>query len=100
MGFAIARFLFAGKESYLFHHRNTAELSNKYKRKIFLSYANSVNHIVFTEFIKDYLVNELHVTASRVFVLPHPLILPEEKEPYNSNMENYLSDWDMRMMNG
>lgn len=87
VGFAIARFLFAGKESYLFHHRNTAELSNKYKRKIFLSYANSVNHIVFTEFIKDYLVNELHVTASRVFVLPHPLILPEEKEPYNSNME-------------
>lgn len=88
VGFAIGRFLFFRKDMYLFHHRNTAELENRYKKKIFLSYANSVNHIVFTDFIKDYLVNELHISPHRVFVLPHPLILPEREDTQINSSDN------------
>lgn len=87
IGFSIGRFLFLNKNVYLFHHRNTAELSNKYKRIIFSFYSNTVNHIVFTDFIKAYLVNELHVPASSVSVLPHPLIFPDKVSDKQEEMD-------------
>ena len=60
------------KPIYLFHHNNTDHLLNKYKRKIFKTYMNKVNHVVFADFIKDYLVS-IGVSANRIFVISHPL---------------------------
>lgn len=60
------------KPIYLFHHNNTDHLLNKYKLKVFKTYMNKVNHIVFADFIKDYLIS-LGVDSNRIFVVSHPL---------------------------
>ncbi|QIK59604.1 glycosyltransferase family 4 protein [Dysgonomonas sp. HDW5A] len=74
VGFFFCRFLFFNKNISLFHHNNTDHLQNPMKRKIFSMYMNKVNHIVFAGYIKDYLVNEIKVDPSKVFVLTHPII--------------------------
>lgn len=76
------------KPIYLFHHNNTDHLLNKYKRKIFKTYMNKVNHVVFADFIKDYLVS-IGVSANRIFVISHPLpVLSFTSKIQNTNGPN------------
>lgn len=74
LSFALGRHFFKdSKKIYIFHHNNTDELINRTKRKVFSRYMNKVNHIVYEEFIKEYLVVEIGVDPQRVSVLPHPM---------------------------
>lgn len=74
IAFNFGRFLFGKtKNMYLLHTINIDELSNSIKKKIFGSYKNKVNHVVFEQYMKDYLVNEIEIEPYRIFVLPHPL---------------------------
>lgn len=75
------------KPIYLFHHNNTDHLQNKYKRFFFRLYMNHVNHIVFADFIRDYLLS-IGVDKSRVYVLPHPLLFSEKNVEPNSLKSN------------
>lgn len=80
MTFAIGRKLLRNKKVFLMHHKNTDELVNKVKRVCFNTYKNKVYHIVFEEFIKEYLINEIGVEANRVFVIPHPINYQHEED--------------------
>jgi glycosyltransferase involved in cell wall biosynthesis len=71
--FALGRYFLRRHNVYLFDHGNIDELVNKIKLPLFKTYRNKVNHIVFAEYMKEHLVREFGVAASRVFVLPHPL---------------------------
>lgn len=74
IAFKFGRFLFGKTENmYLLHTINIDELSNNIKKKIFDAYKNKVNHVVFEQYMKDYLINKIGVESYRVFVLPHPL---------------------------
>lgn len=55
----------------LIHHFNTDELSNKTKAWFFKKYMNKVIHIVFSDFIKDYLIHKFDIDDNRIFVIPH-----------------------------
>ncbi len=57
---------------YLLHTINIDELLNDTKFRFFDSYKNQVNHLVFEQYMADYLVTR-GVEESRVFVIPHPL---------------------------
>lgn len=57
---------------YLFHHNNTDHLQNRYKRFFFKLYMNKVRHIVFADFIRDYLIS-IGVNKRLIYILPHPL---------------------------
>ncbi len=70
--FALGRYLFNKKDRIiLFHHFNTDELSSRVKAFFFRTYMNKVTHIVFSEFIRDHLINKFGVNPRHVFVLPH-----------------------------
>lgn len=74
ISFAFFTFLFgSSKDIYIVHHNNTDELKNKIKRSFFKLYRNRVEHIVFEDFIKEYLVNRIGVKEENVYVVPHPL---------------------------
>ena len=74
IAFKFGRFLFGKTENmYLLHTINIDELSNNIMRKIFETYKNKVNHVVFEQYMKDYLINEIGIESNRIFVLPHPL---------------------------
>lgn len=66
------------KPIYLFHHNNTDHLQNKYKLMLFKTYMNKVNHMVFADFIKDYLIS-IGVNSNRIYVISHPLPAPSLK---------------------
>ena len=57
------------KDIYLWHHAESDELSSKLKNSIFRQYMNKVKHIVYTPFIKDFLIS-FGVEEDRVFVCP------------------------------
>lgn len=79
--FAIVRRLIKNKRVFIVHHNNTDELNNKVKRFFFNRYKNQVHHIVFEDFIKEYLVDEVGVPHNRVHVIPHPLNYKEDISP-------------------
>lgn len=76
IAFAFLHFTFK-KPIYIFHHNNTDHLQNKYKLLFFKTYMNHVNHIVFTDFIKDFLIN-IGVNNDKIHVLSHPLPIKKE----------------------
>lgn len=89
IAFKFGRFLFGKTENmYLLHTINIDELSNNIKRKIFDTYKNKVNHVVFEQYMKDYLINEVRIESDRIFVLPHPL--NENNESSNSKELEYV----------
>jgi len=103
MMFAIGRYLFEKNDKIiLFHHFNTDELSSKIKAFFFRMYMNKVKHIVFSEFIKDYLINKFGINPKNVFVLPHHMnkikITNDNKNEYrcvglsSSNDEKVIGD--------
>lgn len=57
------------KDIYLWHHAESDELNNKLKNKIFRRYMNKVKHIVYTPFIKDFLIS-FGIEPNRIFVCP------------------------------
>lgn len=80
--------LFIFKPIYLIHHNNTDHLLNKYKRMFFKLYMNKVNHIVFADFIRDYLIS-IGVKEGRISLLPHPLLsLSKDVKVYNECKED------------
>lgn len=72
LNIVISRFLFRKKKIYLLHHNNTDQIQNRYKKKFFNTYKNKVTHIVFADFIKQYLI-QMGVNESNICVLTHPL---------------------------
>lgn len=85
ISFAFARFLFLNSRNVLFHHNNTDYLTNKYVNFFFKTYMNSVQHIVFAEFIKERLI-EIGVKENRIFVLTYPV--PKDKYIINNEVIN------------
>jgi hypothetical protein len=81
--YAVGQFIYSGKDIYLMHHNNVDELRSKFKLFAFKSYMNKVNHIVLSDYIKDYLINAIGVEASRVSVVPHPM--PNNIDQFNNN---------------
>jgi hypothetical protein len=72
ISFAFARILFSNSRNVLFHHNNIDYLTIKYVRFFFKTYMNSVQHIVFAEFIKERLI-EIGVKENKIFVLTYPV---------------------------
>jgi len=68
------RFLFKNKPLYIIQNNNIDLLQSKTDTFFFRRYMNSVNHIVFAQFIKEGLTLKMNVNPDRVFVLEHPLI--------------------------
>jgi hypothetical protein len=79
--FGIGRLFINGNNVFIMHHKNLDELLVFYKRIIFKTYMNKVNHIVFEEMFKTYLVEELRVEYNKVFVIPLPVF---DYSPVNS----------------
>ncbi len=63
---------FCRKPFFVFHHKNIDELTNRVKKAAFNIYKNKIYHVVFEEFFRNRLVNEIGVSSDRVFVIPHP----------------------------
>lgn len=61
------------KRIYIMHHHNTDSLDRKKLNFFFKSYVNKVKHIVFEEFIANYLIEKYKLSNNNVLVLPHPL---------------------------
>lgn len=70
--FGIRLFDFHNIPIFLFHHKNIDELTNKVKRIAFCCYKDRVNHVVFEEFFRDRLVQDIKIPPQKVFVVPHP----------------------------
>jgi len=87
ISFAIGYKLINNKNIYIMHHNNTDELSNRIKRLFFNTYKNKVKHVVFEDFIKDYLVNSIGVKKSSVIVIPHP---QKSNIPYLGVLDNKM----------
>lgn len=74
MMFALGVLLFPEKHKiFLLHHFNIDELNNKVKFWFFKKYMREVNHIVFEDFIKEYLVEKCELEEKSIHVLPHQL---------------------------
>ncbi|WP_282020647.1 hypothetical protein [Planomicrobium okeanokoites] len=56
----------------LLHHKNIDELENNFKKTIFKTYMNKVNHLVFEEKFKEYLIRSIGIEEKRIYVIPHP----------------------------
>lgn len=93
--------LFGNSDKYfILHHKNIDELDNGIKKFFFRTYMNKVNHIVFEDFFKKYLIKEIGVDEKRIHVIPHPIfrsVASSEKEIIydciglsNSNDENFI----------
>lgn len=71
--FGIGLSNFKGVPMFVFHHKNIDELTNSIKRVAFKGYQNKVYHVVFEEFFRNRLVEEIGVSDDKVFVIPHPV---------------------------
>lgn len=72
---------------YLIHHAELDSLkTNRIKRAIFALYKEKIEHLVFEEYMKEYLVNEQNIPAEIINVMPHSL----NKNRDNKNEEEYL----------
>lgn len=92
---------FKGLPVFIFHHKNIDELTSSTKRFAFGCYKNRVYHVVFEEFFRNRLVNEIGVRTEKVFVVPHPVKaiegVPTEKRYdcvglCNSNDEDFIKE--------
>lgn len=104
VAFSIGRLFLKTNKTFIVHHKNIDELQKSVKKHLFVSYMNKVNHIVFEDSFKNYLVEELGVNKERVFVIPHPISnYGTEKTDVsehiydcvglsNSNDESFISD--------
>lgn len=72
--FAIGRFFFDKNDNiFILHHNNIDELNNRVKRFFFKSIIKKVEHIVFEDFICDYLIKNFNIDKKYVHILPHQL---------------------------
>lgn len=72
--FAIGRLFFRKKDRlFLLNHFNVDELSNKVKSSFFKIYKHKVNHIVFEDFIENYLIETHKLDKNKIHILPHQL---------------------------
>ena len=47
---------------------------------------NKVTHIVFAEFIKDYLINNFDINPKKIFVMPHHMNIIDENTTMKKNL--------------
>lgn len=73
ISFSLMRFLLNGKPIFIIHHNTIDLLNGKLNKYFFKKYMNSVNHIVFADFIKEGIIKKTNVNAKKVKVLEHPL---------------------------
>ncbi|GEM_PF-855270 len=59
---------------FILNHNNPDELGSSLKRKFFKRIPKYVEHIVFEEYMKDYLLNDIKI-SNRVWVIHHPIDL-------------------------
>lgn len=72
--FSLGRLLFKNlNRFYIVHHYNTDTLEKKKLNFLFSTYVNRVKHIVFEDFISDYLIKKYDLNDKDVLVVPHPL---------------------------
>ena len=66
---------------YIMSHNNLDNLSTSaFGKFIFGIYSKKVNHIVFADFIADYLESEYNIPKDRIISLPHPLNITEHDD--------------------
>ncbi|PEF91604.1 MULTISPECIES: glycosyltransferase family 4 protein [Bacillus] len=87
IAFALGWLWIKSNNTFILHHKNIDELNSKIKRFLFKTYMNKVNHIVFEEFFKEYLINEIGVEEKRIHVIPHPIFSPSV-----SDEDNFIYD--------
>lgn len=84
---------------YVMNHNNIDYLDTSSKgRKLFHLYGKKINHIVFEEFISEYLIKKYGVDKHKVYIIPHPMNQMLEKYPVrydcvgisNSNDEDWV----------
>ncbi|GAA0182416.1 hypothetical protein SH2C18_48020 [Clostridium sediminicola] len=101
IAFAIGRLFLKLDNFFILHHKNIDELKNPVKKFFFKTYMNKVNHIVFEDYFKEYLVQKIGVDEKRIHVIPHPTfksVTSNEEDIYdciglsNSNDENFIKE--------
>ena len=84
---------------YAMNHNNIDYLDVSAKaRKVFSLYGRKINHVVFEEFIADYLSKTYKILPNQIFVVPHPMNQIFDKHPVkydcvaisNSNDEAWI----------
>lgn len=66
---------------YIMSHNNLDNLcTSAFSKFIFRIYSKQVNHIVFADFIADYLENEYNIAKDKIISLPHPLNITEHDD--------------------
>lgn len=100
--FAIGRLFFSTKSKFLLlQHYNIDELESKVKRWFFKRYMKKVEHIVFEDFIKDYIIKSFKLDPKKIHLIPHQLnenFSIANKKKYScvglsySNDENVISE--------
>lgn len=58
---------------FIIQHNNIDGLKNAIKRICFYTFAHKQHHLVFEEFIAEYLVNHFRIAASNITVIPHQM---------------------------
>lgn len=100
MALALLKFK-RSKQIFILHHNNIDNMERSKKAQWFFRlYANSVNHVVFEDFIGEYLIHKYGIKKERVFTLKHPLNVVESdiERIYdcvgisNSNSEQWIDD--------
>lgn len=68
-----ARKIFKDTPVFVFHHNNIDKLTKKKEFRLFQKYMNTINHIVFADFIKDGFESLTGINSNLVHVLNHPM---------------------------
>ena len=91
ISFSICSFLFPRK-SYLMHHMQIDEIKNKLKKYFFTRIKLNFNHVVMTDYIKDYLIENIGLNQNSIRVIPHPIYnLKQHSEPDINNYKTFVS---------
>lgn len=58
---------------YVINHNNPDQLESAIKKFLFRSMSKKISHIVFENYIKDYLTNKIGIDSEKIHVVKHPL---------------------------
>jgi hypothetical protein len=86
--YSYARFLFRKKQVFVFHHNDIDMLSKSREKKIFKKYMNTVDHLVFADFIREGLIVQTGIDGDKVHVVNHPITEPIPENKMNNSETN------------